>query len=268
MRPACVCSGSGNGCGYGSTPTATSSSSRSRPCRTRSSDGPEREQPRSTRAGLPTGRPALDEAQRLAVFFAGARFVVLFFAALALDVVFFAALFVVLFAADFVPVVRRVVVPPAFFAALRAAFAAFDGPDAAVRAVLRAVVAVDLAAALVAASATLPSLTAPLTTPLNCEPGRNFGTDVFFTLTASPVRGLRPVRAARSTFSKTPKPVMATFSPWATARWMVSSTASTALSAVRFSTPSLVRIASMSSALFTNVPPMTSRPALDLLGGT
>src|SRR3954466_9431853 len=47
---------------------------------------------------------------------------------------------------------------------------------------------------------------------------------------------------------------------------MVSSTASTALSAVLFSMPNLSRIASMSSALFTNVPPMTSRPALDLLG--
>ena len=53
------------------------------------------------------------------------------------------------------------------------------------------------AAALVAASATLPSLTAPLTTPLNWVPGRNFGTEVFLTLTVSPVRGLRPVRAAR-----------------------------------------------------------------------
>jgi hypothetical protein len=150
----------------------------------------------------------------LAVFFAGDRLAVLFFAVV-LDVVFFAVLLAAVFLA---PPERFAVGPPAFFAALLAAFAAFDGPATAVRAVLRAVVAVDFAAALVAASATFPSFTAPLTTPLNCEPGRNFGTDVFFTLTASPVRGLRPVRAARSTFSNTPKPVMATFSPWATAR--------------------------------------------------
>src|SRR4051794_18423794 len=157
--------------------------------------------------------------QRFAVFFA-VRLVVLFFAGLFFAGLFFAGLFfaVLFFAVLFAAPLREAGAFDAFFAAERAAAAALVGPPTAVRAVLRAVVAVDFAAALVAASATLPSLTAPLTTPLNCEPGRNFGTDVFFTLTASPVRGLRPVRAARSTFSNTPNPVMATFSPWATAR--------------------------------------------------
>src|SRR5262249_52449298 len=61
--------------------------------------------------------------------------------------------------------------------------------------------------------ATLPGATRSL------EPGagRDAGAEVFFTLTASPVRGLRAMRAARSRFSKTPKPVMETLSPLVTA---------------------------------------------------
>lgn len=55
------------------------------------------------------------------------------------------------------------------------------------------------------------------TSSLKPAPGRKAGTDVFFTLTGSPVRGLRAVRAARSRFSNTPKPVMVTFSPLVTA---------------------------------------------------
>src|SRR6478672_12400813 len=54
---------------------------------------------------------------------------------------------------------------------------------------------------------------APETTALNCAPGRNAGTDVGFTFTVSPVRGLRATRAARRRCSKTPKPVMVTLSP-------------------------------------------------------
>src|SRR5205085_7526687 len=112
---------------------------------------------------------------------------------------FFAVFFVVVFfAVDLLAVLRGEV--EAFFAAPRPAFVALPGPDAAVLAVLRALPAALFAAAFVAASATLPSLTAPLTTPLNCVPGRNFGTAVFLIFTAAPVRGLRPVRAARSTF--------------------------------------------------------------------
>src|SRR5271169_6470234 len=37
---------------------------------------------------------------------------------------------------------------------------------------------------------------APETTALNCAPGRNAGTEVGFTFTVSPVRGLRATRAA------------------------------------------------------------------------
>ena len=94
------------------------------------------------------------------------------------------------------------------------------------------------------------SFFAPLTTSLNCWPGRNFGTEVFLSFTCAPVAGLRAVRAARSTFSKTPKPEMATRSPLATARVMASVTASTASVAVLLS-PTLSVMASMSWALFT-----------------
>lgn len=95
------------------------------------------------------------------------------------------------------------------------------------------------------------SLVAPLTTSLKLLPGRNFGTAVFFTFTVAPVAGLRAVRAARSWRSKTPKPVIATFSPLATARVIVSTTASTARPATLRSLSMRSVMASISSALFT-----------------
>ena len=110
--------------------------------------------------------------------------------------------------------------------------------------------AVDLAAAVVffaaAALATLPLATISR----NAVPGLNAGTDVFFTFTGSPVRGLRAVRALRARFSKTPKPVMATRSPLVTAFSTSLMTASSAAVAV-FRSPSRAASASMSSALFT-----------------
>ena len=54
------------------------------------------------------------------------------------------------------------------------------------------------ARALVGLPVGLGSFTVPAMTSLKYLPGRNAGTVVFFTLTASPVRGLRAVRAARS----------------------------------------------------------------------
>jgi hypothetical protein len=81
-------------------------------------------------------------------------------------------------------------------------------------------------------------------------PGRNAGTEVFLTFTASPVRGFRAVRALRILFSKTPKPVIATRSPFDTARWISSTTLSRAAVAVLRS-PRRVISVSMSSALFT-----------------
>lgn len=74
----------------------------------------------------------------------------------------------------------------------------------------------------------LGSFLAPETTALRSAPGRNFGTAVFLARIRAPVWGLRTVRAGRMTFSKAPKPVMATFSPLVTSLVTVSSTASSA----------------------------------------
>ena len=59
----------------------------------------------------------------------------------------------------------------------------------------------------------------------------NFGTDFRLDRICSPVCGLRTVRALRTVFSKEPNPVMATFSPFATWRVIVSSTMSSAWAA-------------------------------------
>ena len=75
------------------------------------------------------------------------------------------------------------------------------------------------------------SFLAPETTAFRSAPALNFGTAVFLALMRSPVRGLRTQRASRTRFSKEPKPVMATFSPLATSRVMVSSTDSSACAA-------------------------------------
>jgi hypothetical protein len=88
----------------------------------------------------------------------------------------------------------------------------------------------------VAALAVLPaadrvsfgSFLAPDTTFFRSAPALNFGIAVFLALIRSPVRGLRTHRASRTRFSNDPKPVMATFSPLATSRVMVSSTESRA----------------------------------------
>ena len=66
---------------------------------------------------------------------------------------------------------------------------------------------------------------------MSCAPGLKFGTDFFLDFIRSPVEGLRTQRASRTLFSKEPKPVMATFSPFATSRVMVSSTDSSACAA-------------------------------------
>src|SRR6266851_10434103 len=89
----------------------------------------------------------------------------------------------------------------------------------------------------------------PLTTALKSAPARNFGTDDLGTRMGAPVAGLRAVRAGRTAFSNTPKPVMATLSPLATVDWIVSRSAFTASVAV-FLPPSRPEIASIRSCLF------------------
>ena len=82
-----------------------------------------------------------------------------------------------------------------------------------------------------AASVSFGSFFAPETTFLRSAPALNFGTAFFFALIRSPVWGLRTQRASRTRFSKEPKPVMATFSPLATSRVIVSRTDSSACAA-------------------------------------
>ena len=77
----------------------------------------------------------------------------------------------------------------------------------------------------------LGSFFAPDTTALRSAPALNLGMAVFFALMRSPVRGLRTHRASRMRFSKEPNPVIATFSPLATSRVIVSITASNACAA-------------------------------------
>ncbi len=100
----------------------------------------------------------------------------------------------------------------------------------------------------------LGSFLAPETTAFRSAPAVNFGTAVFLAFTRSPVRGLRTQRASRTRFSNDPKPVMATFSPRATSRVMVSRTDSSACWAcLRF--PSYrFESASISWVLFTGLP--------------
>jgi hypothetical protein len=86
-------------------------------------------------------------------------------------------------------------------------------------------------AAMAVASVSFGSFFAPEMTFFRSAPGVNLGTDFFFVRTRSPVCGLRTMRALRTRFSNDPNPVMATFSPLATSRVMVSSTASSACAA-------------------------------------
>ena len=163
----------------------------------------------------------------LAVDFAGALFFAVLEVFLAVD--FAGALF---FAVDFLEALL-------FFAAVDFAallfFAAVDFAAvdflAAVELAAAFLPVVFLAAPEAALRVSLGSFFAPETTAFRSAPGLNFGTAVFLALIRSPVRGLRTHRASRTRFSKEPNPVIATFSPRATSRVMVSSTDSSACAA-------------------------------------
>jgi hypothetical protein len=113
----------------------------------------------------------------------------------------------------------------AFFAAGAAFFA---GAVFLAGAAFLAAGAAFFAAAVPAASVSLGSFLAPDTTFLRSAPAVNFGTAVFLALIRAPVCGLRTHRASRTRFSNDPKPVIATFSPFATSRVIVSRTDSSA----------------------------------------
>ena len=83
----------------------------------------------------------------------------------------------------------------------------------------------------IVAAVSFGSFFAPEMTSLSSLPAENFGTDFFLDLIRSPVCGLRTQRAVRTAFSNEPKPVIATFSPLATSRVMVSRTDSSAWAA-------------------------------------
>jgi hypothetical protein len=142
------------------------------------------------------------------VLLAGAFLAVVFLAGDFLATVFFAGDFL----AAFLAVVFFAV---AFFAVL------FFAADA-------VVVFLAGAADFAAATAEAGTFFAPDTTAFRSAPARNLGTAVFLARVRSPVRGLRTIRAGRTAFSNAPKPVIATFSPLATSRVIVSSTDSRA----------------------------------------
>jgi hypothetical protein len=113
--------------------------------------------------------------------------------------------------------------------------------------------AAGLVAGLAVAAGIAPtrgSFRVPSTTSLNSVPGRKLGTVVRLSRNAWPVRGLRAVRAARTRFSNTPKPVRVTFSPWLTLRTMMSNMPSTAAAAAFLSMPSRRPSISISCPLF------------------
>ena len=160
-------------------------------------------------------------------FFAADFLAVLFLAAPFLAVLFFAApFFAVFFAEDLVAA------PAAFLAGAVAFFAAGAA----------------------AATVSLGSFLAPEMTFLRSAPAVNFGTDFFLDFILAPVCGLRTQRASRTRFSNEPKPVMATFSPLATSRVIVSRTDSSAWAAALRFPSKRVDSVSMSCDLFTSFP--------------
>ena len=138
------------------------------------------------------------------VFLAGVDFAAVFFA---VDLVVAGAFFAVDFVADAFLAVDDFLAGAADFLVVDVAF---------------------LAGEVAAATVSRGSFFAPDTTFFRSWPGVNFGTLLRLVRMFSPVRGLRAVLAARTLFSNEPKPVIATFSPLATSRVIVSSTDSRA----------------------------------------
>ncbi len=189
------------------------------------------------------------------VFFAGELcFAGVLFVAVPLDLpsVFAAAFFVPVeddllasaLAADFLPAADPDVLAVVVFFAADVFFAALDlpAPD-----VPEVVLPADEAA-------TLGSFLAPATTSFSSDPARNLGTAVFLARLRSPVRGLRTIRDGRTAFSKAPKPVIATFSPFATSRVIVSTTDSRACRADFLLPSKRLDNASMNWLLFKGLP--------------
>ena len=102
---------------------------------------------------------------------------------------------------------------------------------------------------------------APFTTSLSAFPGLNEGTFDAAIGTLSPVRGLRPVRAARLFVVNVPNPAIPTASSFASASAIASSTVSTVPSATDLVSPILSATRPTIADLFTASPPeTTARP--------
>jgi hypothetical protein len=191
------------------------------------------------------------------LFFVGAFLAVVFFA----PVDFFAAVFfapVDFFAAVFfAPVDFFAAVffaPPVDFFAVDFLAGDFFAADLAAEAAFLAVAVAFLAPGTEAATVSFGSFLAPEMTFFRSAPGVNFGTAFFLDRMLWPVCGLRTVRAFRTRFSNEPKPVIATFSPFATSRVIVSRTDSSAwAAALRFPSKRAESV-SMSCDLFTSFP--------------
>jgi hypothetical protein len=82
-------------------------------------------------------------------------------------------------------------------------------------------------------------------------PGRNFGTLAFLILIAAPVRGLRPVRAARFPTAKVPKPTKETVPPFFRVVRTAPMVASRARPAAALDKSACLAMCSINSVLFT-----------------
>ncbi len=109
-------------------------------------------------------------------------------------------------------------------------------------------------AAMAAPKVRAGSCAAPEITSRSCALGRKSITTLADAWKSSPVLGLRTIRAGRTAFSNAPKPLMATFSPRATSRVMVSRTASRACPACFLLPSKWVAKASTSCLRFTEIP--------------
>jgi hypothetical protein len=132
----------------------------------------------------------------------------------------------------------------------------FDADRFAVEAALAAVLAAVLTAA-------FGSFLAPDTTALNSAPALNFGTAIRLSPVFSPADASL---AGRRAFSNAPNPLIATFSPRATSRVIVSSTDSSACLAAFLLPPNWLDSASMSWLLFTSFPFTGPRRPSPVLG--
>src|SRR5919107_4950540 len=204
----------------------------------------------------PTARSAVRAEQRQWVRRRGQRRpLAAFFPALFFPVLFFAALRGLLL--PFASAWSRAFLPaflPAFFLSSAAASAATTtvsagDPDAAARDFLPLAFAPPPSTAADPGAIATPS--ARVSRVLNPVPARKTGTTDAPTLIASPVRGLRPRRGARSRRSKVPNPLNETRSPRATLPSISSNTPLTAATAVVRSPLSRSVILAMRSDLFT-----------------